>query len=207
MKKNNRIKIVKQKNKYQKIIRILIILLVFAIVALAIVLRITDKPKEETTNREDDIKAMQEQAKEYLEDRTIPQHIYDFSKEYSGKTQREEIYKQLDIIVKYLPDLCSDLKQTDSSKYYSDNSEQIKKNLGIEDETDFVQLAEYLKENDLSGLTFDYCIYHAGSLVEEEIYSNFQIDFVYKNHEPVTFNMGVLNKYMYNKSVLKLMAN
>lgn len=195
----------KQSNKSQKIMKILIILLAIAIVILAIFLRLTSKSKSEEVVQPD-WEAFAISSKEYLKDKVIPQHIYDFAIEYTGETDRNEMYEQLYIISRFLPDLCSDLKDISAEDYYSRFASEIKKYLGIETKNEFVELAEYLKENDVAGLTFEYCTYHSGTLEKGQTYSTFQIDFKYENHDAITFNMGILNNNAYNKSVLKLIA-
>ena len=88
-----KIKSENKRNKKLKIaIKILIIVLVIAIVAFAIYLILYDKPA--SADELPDWEAAVAETKEYLSDKVVPQHIYDFSKEYSGKIERDDIYEQ-----------------------------------------------------------------------------------------------------------------
>ena len=200
--KRNIIKIKKPNHKLRMAIKILILILIIVIVIFSIYLRLSDKPKSETIKPNFD--SVKKNSEEYLKDKVIPQHIYDFSVEYDGEIERNEIYEKLYDISRFLPELCLDLKNTDVKEYYSNSSNKIKKYLGIQTEDEFIKFNEFLEENDVSNLDFKYCEYYSGSLVKDQDYSNFQIDFCYDNNKILTFNMGIVNKYVYNKPIIKI---
>lgn len=116
------------------------------------------------------------------------------------------MYKQLYIIAEYLPKLSMELNKEGIENYYKENSEIIKEKLGIEVQEEFTDFAEYLMNYDLVDAKFEYCVYEDGTMENLEYYWNFQIDFKYEDREPIVFGMGILNKAMYNKSVLKIFA-
>ena len=200
--KKNKIKIRKPNYKLRIAIRILIIILIILVFVFSIYLRVSDKPKAETV--EPNWEGFEAHVEEYFKDKVIPQHIYDFYVEYKGEIEKKEIYEDLYIISEYLPDLCSDLKEVDEKTYYSKFADKIKNYIGIETESEFVKLSNFLKENDVSNLAFEYCSYHPNSIVKDDIYSNFQMDFCYENDTILTFNMGVVNEFVYKKPVLKI---
>ena len=199
MSNKNKIKVKKPKSKIQNAIKIVILILIVVIVAFIIYLRISKKNSEKP-NFED----KSDFIREYVEDKIIPQHIYDFSTEYKGNVERNEIYKQLYKISKFLPDLCFDLKKIEAKKYYSEFSKQVKENLGIETEEEFLKLSDFLSKNDISELNFEYCGYNAGSLVQENKYSNITMYFKYENIDEITLNIGILNRYRADKTPLKI---
>lgn len=190
-------------NKLKKVlIFLLIIIIIISIISLLKNLYINSKLENE---RIEDLKAAAEYTKEYLKDRVIPQHIYDFSLEYSGEVDRNEIYEQLYKISRFLPDICSDLKNNNNvNEYYSKYSNDIKNYLGIQSSEEFSKLVDYLNKNDISKSNFEYCRYHTGSLVKNQTYSNIEMDFKYENHEEITLKIGVLNKKVKNQPVLKI---
>ena len=192
------------KNKNLK--RILILLFIIIIISsISLVLKNIYTNEKLKNERIADYKEAAEYSKEYLKDRVIPQHIYDFSVEYSGKIDRNEMYKQLYAISRFLPDMCSDLKDSSVKTYYSKYSENIKNYLGIEDMDEFSELVDYLNENDISNLNFEYCVYQKGSLIENQKYSNIKMDFKYENHDAITLNIGVANNKILNQPVLKIL--
>lgn len=194
------------KKKKLKIIIILLIILVIALIALAALMREPEVPKE-VTDIVPDREKFAAESKEYLKDKVIPQHIYDFSTEYTGNVDRNELYERLYTISRFLPDLCSDLKLTDAKSYYSEFSSTIKEYLGIETESEFLKLAEYLEENDVSGLNFEYCVYHTGSLVTGSKYSSFQMDFKYETSDSITLNMEISNRKPASYTLVKVVMN
>ena len=153
-----KIKSENKRNKKLKIaIKILIIILVIAIVAFAIYLILYDKPA--SADELPDWEAAEQRTREYLSDKIIPQHIYDFTKEYTGELDRNILYEHLYTLSKYLPDLCEDLKRNDAKSYYAKNKQEIKKYLEIENEEDFIKFSEFCEQNDVSGLNIEYCAF------------------------------------------------
>lgn len=194
---------VKFKNKTSKFNKkILIVLLVIVIIVIVVIL---NRPKKQVqVGEEPDWEQFVADTKEYLNDKVLPQNIYDFSHEYVGEYSKDEIYQNFYTLSRYFPDLCSDLKKTDEKGYYSRFSDKIKEYMGIENESEFLEVAEIFKQNDVSGLEFEYCRYNSNSFKKEENYSTFEIDFKYKDIEPITIKLEVLNKKVYNKPMLKV---
>ena len=198
-------KIKNTKKSFKKIIiMILVILLVIILILLA---KSLSKPKviREAENEKIDMYDIDAAAREYLKDKVIPQHIYDFSKEYKGSVDRNVLYERLYTVSRYLPDLCSDLKIVDAKDYYAKFSKQIKEYLGIGTESEFLKLASYLKENDVSELEFEYCAYISGSIVPADSkYYKMQINFKYETKDEITLGFKIATKQPASYTLVKV---
>lgn len=193
----------KKKNNRKR----LLIILIIVIIILMVLLIVWAKLKKANSNesfRQIDYEKEQKRIEEYFSDKVVPQGIYDFTMEYGGDVNRNDMYRQLYAITKYLPDLSKDLQENDASKYYEKNKEYIESCLGIDSEGEYDRLVDYLKKNDLSDATLEYCAYQKGSLTQIGNYWYFYMEFKYQNHDKITFYMRVLNLQNNEKSILKI---
>ena len=177
--------------KRKKLIFLIIGILICIIVLLISIVILSGKSNSEVI----DLSKKEENIEKYLNGKIIPQGISTFIREYKGDVSRDEFYECLYSISSFLPDLTSSLKETtDYGVYYDENSENIKKLIGIENKDEFVELANYLVENDISGDEFEFCLYEKGSMVySNEYYSAFKMKFSYKSYGEVEFTINILN--------------
>jgi hypothetical protein len=193
----------KRNLKKKKIIIVLILICIIIVIFSLVELNKNIKFRNEESLEG---KSDSEIYKEYVSNRVIPQNIYEFSRNYTGNVSRDELYKQLYQISKYLPKLCKELKATDATKYFNENTELIKEYLGITKVDDFISFAEYIEENDVSGKDFEYCTYEEESLIKDSIYWDFYIGFKYSDMEAVKFKMKILNKLNSKNITFKIFA-
>ncbi len=177
--------------KRKKLIFLIIGILICIIVLLIFIVALAGKGNTETI----DLSKKEVNIEKYLDGKTIPQGISIFIREYKGDISRDEFYEGLYSISSFLPDLTSSLKETtDYGAYYDENSENIKKLIGIESKDEFVELANYLVENDISGDKFEFCSIKENTMININEYSSFKMIFNYKNYGDIEFTIRLLNR-------------
>lgn len=175
------------KKKLLKVIIILSILLIFLILLVLQLLK--DRPGD-------------------INPKIIPFSAIQFEEQYIGEIPKETFYEKLYIISEYLPKLSKDLKKASNlEKYYKKRKDRLEENLGIEKLSEFKELAEYLKQHDISETEYAYCSYERNSLVTNVYYSDMVMKFVYKNKQELTFKIKLLNKKAANKPMVKVLVN
>lgn len=147
-----------------------------------------------SNNEKIDLSQQEENISKYLEGKVIPQGISTFMREYNGDVDRDEFYEQLYSVSSYLPDLVLSLKESNNfGKFYDDNYDNIRKLIGVDNKEDFIDLANYLVENDISGDEFNYCSYEKGTIFNANDYSYFKMKFNYKDYGDVEFTVNLSN--------------
>ena len=196
----------KKKKDNRKKLLIIIVLVIVILIVLLIALVKSKKTNGNESFRQIDYEAEQKRIEEYFSDKVIPQGIYDFTMEYGGNINRNDMYQSLYAITRYLPDLCSSLKDNKSSDFYAKNKSQIETCLGIETEEEFDKLVKHLENTDLSDSVLEYCAYRKGSLTKSGDGWYFYMDFKYSDYSSIVFYMRVPDSPNGQKSVLKILA-
>lgn len=180
----------KKKINKKKLLKVIIILSIFLIALIILVLQLLkDRPGD-------------------INPKVIPFSAILFEEEYIGEIPKETFYEKLYIISEYLPKLSNDIKKTSNlDKYYKKKKDKLEENLGIEKLSEFKEIANYLKEHDISETEYAYCSYERNSLVTNVHYSDLNLKFVYKNKQELTFKIKLLNKKAINKPMVKVLVN
>ena len=174
----------------KKVLITLIILCIIIIIITIILLQILKKDTKKTLTT------------------VIPFSAILFEEEYIGEIPKETFYEKLYTISEYLPELSKDIKKTSKlEKYYKKRKDELEENLGIENLSEFKDVANYLKEHDISETKFAYCSYERHSLVTNVYYSDLILKFIYKNEQELTFKIKLLNKKAANKPMVKVLVN
>ena len=191
-------------NKKRKKLIFLIIGILICIIVLLISIVILSSKNDSAVI---DLSKKEESIEKYLNGKIIPQGISTFIREYKGDVSRDEFYECLYSVSSFLPDLTSSLKETtDYGVYYDENSENIKKLIGIENKDEFIELANYLVENDISEDEFEFCLYEKGSIFNTDEYGTFKMKFNYKNFGDIEFTLRISNYHSNTDiSILKVM--
>ncbi len=183
-----------EKNK-RKIILIIIVILIFIIILLASVIALSMNKEDTASEEKIDLSQQEDRIKEYLDGKMIPQGISSFEREYTGEIDRSIFYEQLYSISVYLPDLVADLKEiTNIEDYYSENKDDIKKYIGIDNSIDFAEFVDYLNNYDISEDEINYCVYEKETIINYDEYSTFKMIFNYKNCGDIEFTVKLLNE-------------
>lgn len=189
--------------KGKKYFKFLIIGILICIIILCISLIIVVMSK---SNEKIDLSQKEKNISEYINGKVIPQGISRFERDYKGKVERDKLYEQLYSISKYLPDLVANLKNvTDFEEYYSENIDDIKKYIGIDNCDEFVKIANYLVEHDISTDEFNYCVYEKETMFNCNEYSTFKMKFNYKSYGDIEFEVKLLNDIQKNSSFVILL--
>lgn len=190
-----------KKRKKRLIFIIIAILICIVILCITIIALVRNSNKETI-----DLSKEEKNISGYLEGKIIPQGISTFMREYTGNVKRDEFYEQLYSVSSYLPDLVSSLKESDDfEKFYDENYDDISKLIGVDNKDDFIDLANYLVENDISGNEFNYCLYEKGTVFNANEYSYFKMRFNYKDYGDIEFTVKLSNTKKKNISSLEIM--
>lgn len=192
--------------KKQKFKISLIILIILVIVIIGII-KVLEKNKNDNENvdKYNEIYSTQF-TKEYLQDRVVPQGIYQFTKKYKGEVTREILYERLNIVTQYLTDLSKEIDGKDIEQFYDANTEQILEYLGIDNKNDFVNICKVINERNIKDTTFKYCVIGEEDFEIQGGYTKFYIDFCYENETKIKLQMHLSNVQNDNKPILKVMS-
>lgn len=192
------------KNNKVKIIILLVILFVILII-LGMVCSYLKKQNEIIALREQDDQIVAQQIENYTSNKTCPRGMSTLYSNYKGKRSLNDLYKNLNNLVQYLPELSSSvskLNDNDFSKMYEDNEMEIKEILGVE-QTEFVKIADYLKNYDLNNRKFNYCEVDTTTYENTKQYLIFDLSFYYEGLErPIVLKTYFSNFESSNKDVV-----
>lgn len=186
----------KQKNK-----NILIILALVLIILISIIIAIN-----KLNGASEDRTSMEEFSKVYLEERVIPQGIYQFTQNYHGEIERETLYTKLNVVTKFISDLSKEVNDKNKEKFYNSNSKQIQNYLGIDNYEDFSKLIVKIDESKIKDTTFKHCAIEKGTFETQGNYTKFKIVFHYENETSLALQIFLINKSTAGKPVLKVLA-
>lgn len=190
--------------KKKKHLRLLII--VISIIIL-FVLFIFKGNKTENSLEENIFTKKSENIEKYINGKTVPQGISIFIKEYKGNISRDEFYQGIYTSARFLPDFATSIKKYDDlNNYYKENYAEIVKYIGLDNKTDFDNLANYIAKNDISGDEFNYCTYEEGTMYNTNGYSTFKMKFNYRNFGDIEFVIKILNKKSKDFSTVIVLA-
>lgn len=182
------------KNNVKKIIFILVILLILTIILLRV---FTKTPKQED-NVEQEVQIRQEKTQEYFSDKVMPQGISTLYKRYNGKNDKNDLYKNLYNLVRYLPqmyDYIKDLDESTLASYYDTNANNIKTNLGITDRNSYIDFAKYIQTIEFDSTNFSYCKIDTESYDSYNVYLTFNLALFYdKLEKPIDIKVYFSNQ-------------
>ena len=190
-----------KKNK-KALLKIIILLLILLIV-FCIMLFFLKKQN----NTQSDEEIQEEMIENYTSDKTIPRAMSTLYSHYKGNRSLNDLYRNLDVFVKYLPELSDNiytLNETELKQYYSTNKNTIIQNLGIRNEESFIQFAQYINSYDLNGKEFNYCEIDKDTYRNsEEGYLVFNIQFYFNGIEkPLNLEIHFSNSEKTKTSVI-----
>ncbi len=192
------------KNNKRKIIILLVILFVILII-LGTIYSYMKKQNDIKIAREKDDQIVAEQMEKYMSNKTCPRGISTLYSNYKGKRSLNDLYKNLNNLVQYLPKLSGSIRNVNDneiSKIYIDNEKEIKQMLGIQEE-EFIKLSNYLKQYDISDKKFNYCEIDSSTYENTKQYLNFNLSFYYEGiEEPIVLKTYFSNFESSNKDVI-----
>lgn len=188
-------------SKKQKIKMLLVISIVILVVLVTVLININ-----KNNNTIDDRKKMEEFSKVYLEERVIPQGIYQFTQNYHGEIERETLYTKLNVVTKFISDLSKEVNDKNIEKFYNTNSKQIQSYLGLDNYEDFSKLIGKINEAKIKDTTFKHCAIEKGTFETQGNYTKFKIVFHYENETSLALQIFLINKSTAGKPVLKVLA-
>ena len=167
----------------------LIILLAITSIILCILILILNNllnKKEINIETEKDIEVKKQAINEYCEDKVLPRGISTLYGKYKGQNSKNDLYRNFNNLVQYLPDLYLDVKEMDDtqlSAYYEEEYSNIEKYLGIEEEEDFERFAKYIQTTNLENVTFNSAEIDDTTYENTEEYLKFDLELVYNELE------------------------
>ena len=175
--------------KQRKNILLVCVIMVILIVV-SIILSLQPKEDVDVENKIENIVTQEDRIKRYIEDKVIPQGIYEFTLNYEGTITRNELYDKLNEVVNYMANMST---MKNESRFYNKNQDEVKKKMGIETEEEFTKLCSKIKEKDISNTKFAYCQIQTGSFKQEGVYTKFNMIFNYENETQITLEIGLIN--------------
>ena len=158
---------------------IIIILIIICIISIVKIKDYIDKTKiVDEVYTQEDLDIIEEEVESYLSDKITPRGMSRLYGNYDGENDLNEIYRSLYKLVNYLPLLSEKIKYDNAdsiNSYYIKNEKDIKTNLGIENEENFIAFIEYLKNIEYNGQEFIDCQIDNSTLKSENRYFSFNI--------------------------------
>lgn len=171
----------------KKIRIFIIILLIINIVVTILLLSI---------NNDGDNNNEYEETQRYYSERVIPRNSYELLLNYKGDVDKDEIYKKLNLFIKYIPELYKDVNnfsEGDLKSYYKEQKNIIVENTGIDDSDEFVELVNCIILNDIVQSEFSYASIIKNTVANKEDKTSFQVDLVYKDEKTMKVEIQVNN--------------
>lgn len=169
----------------KKIRKILLILL--AVLFVIFILLSLFKKKEELPTygeyTQEDINIIQKEVEEYYSDKITPIGMSRLYGQYNGMNELNDLYRKLNLFVKYLPKVAKISSEEEAYKYYNSNTEDIKDNLGIMTLDEFITFTNYLNSVNYNGEKY------ISSIIEEDTYKysrgylTFDLSFSFENFD------------------------
>lgn len=132
--------------KRNKVILILLIVCGIALLSLVCLLKISMNKEVEDINENKVIDELV--AARYDKKQIIPDNFVMLLRVYEGEVKEEEIYKKIyQFVSKYVPEIQLSKK---IEEYYKNNTDRIKKEIGITEYDDFKALSKIIKQIDTS---------------------------------------------------------
>lgn len=193
--------------KKKNVKRAIILLSFFMLLLISIILvvKIINNYENKNINRrynlheklsEEEMKDYTEKVDKYLENRIIPSGIYKFSSNYNGELTREILYKKLNYIIKFIPDLYKetfDMDNKELNDYFIQNKNIINQYLGITEYNKFKEFQEYIKLFDFNN-EYKNCKIIDNSFENSESYLKFNLDIILENDITIGIKIQFANK-------------
>lgn len=189
----------------KKPLMILMAIILTILIVLIVVLNNLLEKRQIEEEKQTDIETRKEAINEYCEDKVLPRGISTLYGKYKGQNSKNDLYRNFNDLVQYLPDLYSDIKEMDVAKlssYYEEEYSNIEKYLGIEEEEDFERFAKYIQTMELENVTFNSAEIDDTTYENTEEYLSFDLELVYNGIE----NIVKVRVSFANKTITKPMV-
>lgn len=131
-----------------------------------------------------DIDMIEDQVENYLSDKITPKGISKLYGKYEGDNDLNDMYRSIYSFVNYLPILSKKVKYDNKDaiiSYYESNINDIKENIGISKQEDFLNLIGYLNKVGYHGEKFVSCEIDSSTFREGRKYFSFELRFNFEN--------------------------
>lgn len=131
-----------------------------------------------------DIEMIETQVENYLSDKITPKGIAKLYGKYKGDNDLNDMYRSIYSFVNYLPTLSKKVKYDNKEaiiSYYESNKDNIRKNIGISKQEDFLNLIDYLNKVGYHGEKFISCEIDTSTINKGKKYFSFELTFNFEN--------------------------
>lgn len=134
----------------------------------------------------------------------MPTNVVSLFSEYRGKISQRSIYKSIySFVTKTVEKYYIETKNLDDEmikEYYSKNSKSIEKEIGISEESEFIKLAENLKNLKVEELKLEEYTIHPNTVKNKNGYIECVLLVKYEKNEQIGFYLNVQNKINESKT-------
>lgn len=168
------------------IVKVFIVVIIFicAISIIEIMKYIRENEIVDGIYTQKDIDIMNEEVKEYLSDKITPKGISKLYGNYEGENDLNDIYRSIYSFVNYLPNLSKKIKYDEEESivsYYEKNKRDIKDNLCITKQDEFVKFIGYLNKVGYHGDKFISSEIDASTFEIKKRYFSFSLKLNFEN--------------------------
>ena len=167
----------------KKKIKILILIFVLILLLILVTLQIIENKRNKPKSREE---ILNEQIESYLSDKICPKNMMALYSNYKGENDKNDLYRNFKTMVEYINELkekITDSAEKDLSSFFQENSNDINKYLGIENENEFLILAKQIQRKNIKNKSIDYCYVDEDTFASDKTkkYLTFNTIFVYQD--------------------------
>ena len=172
--------------KNKSILKFVIVIII--VICLIAIFEVTNYIKQtkivDGVRTQKDIEIIQNQVESYLSDKITPKSIAKLYGKYDGDNDLNDMYRSIYSFVNYLPTLSKKVKYDNKDaiiSYYESNKDDIKKNLGISKQEEFLAFIEYLNKVGYHGEKFVSCEIDSSTINKGKKYFSFELTFDFEN--------------------------
>lgn len=186
--------------KPKKIKKIITILFVLLILVLSIFIILKNNPVDRR------LKYIYNEKKEG-NIKIMPINVSPLFTTYNGNIDQRSIYKAMYIfaneLVENYHNKVKDFDEQQLKEYYNKKSNVIQKELGIDDEDEFLKFAETLKKINNDKLILESYTINPNTIKRKNNSTEFVLILKYQDNEKIAFYLNILNNSTSNKTPIK----
>lgn len=183
----------KKKKIILRLLAILAILAILLIICLTVLNNYKTPEEKYTTERVDgihtqqDIDMIKETVDNYVQDKVVPTGISRLYGKYKGKNELSDLYRGIKRVTDYILIIQENLSgksELDIKNYYTTNKNEVEKNMGIDNEKDFIEFVKYIEKFDsLQTLTSASIV--TDTITSDEEFLMFDLNIYYEPEQEV----------------------
>lgn len=173
----------------KRLFSFIIILLVLLVVMIGVYEVLQYKRKHvivDGIHTQEDLDLIDEQIDNYLSDKIVPVGLSKLYGAYKGSNDLNDMYRGIYSFVNYISKVSKKVdfsNEKDISNFYQKNKDDIKKNLGLLEEKEFIKVIKYLDKTGYNGQNFIDCKLDSSTFAVGGGYFSYKLTFNFENLE------------------------